>query len=146
MTTICRGVKADGSACRIERMLGTSGYCLFHDPARRNEAQAVRDRGNMSRRRAKQARAGRDVSITVTADQLPIDHPPENMDEALALAAWAATAVLTGAIDPRTGMTAAKLVDSFRMAIKDRDILNEVQRLKQLVRDLKARRGEAPTV
>lgn len=105
----------------------------------------ARLRGNTSSRRKRAERkGGRDPVVTVHPSRLPFDHPPENLDEALALAAWAATAVLTGEIDPRTGQTCAKLVDSFRLALKERDHVAEVQRLKAELHELKKRRGEVP--
>jgi len=45
----CTATKQDGERCSIELGEGKEGLCLWHDPARKAEAQAARRRGNENR-------------------------------------------------------------------------------------------------
>ena len=92
----CTALKADGTRCRQGSSLNNDGLCLFHDPARKREAQAARKRGAKASAKAKMAQRIK----TVDACEAP--PKPETIADCVAYASWALGAVTTGAIDSRT--------------------------------------------
>jgi hypothetical protein len=113
---------------------------VFHalDPERRKTAKAAREKGvrNSARKKDKNARR------TVLASELPIEGPPQTLDDAAVLSAWVAIATATGQLDPSTSRAIMKSLEIFKAVLKERDYVQEIARLKELVRTLKEKRGE----
>lgn len=120
--TQCSAVKPDGGRCGVRANLRATPdgpRCLWHDEARRKEATEARRKGQ---RAATEKRKG-DRVRTVEAKEAP--PMPKTLDEVADWLAWLAVAVVTGQVDARTAKEATTAVDKLRLALKDRDKLDE---------------------
>src|SRR5690625_4416063 len=117
----CVHIKDDGERCgNKSRIDPTSGLCVWHDPKRRGVAQEMRRRGAEA---ATRARRQRQKVRTVEVDEVP--GMPRTLDEVADWLSWLAVAVVTGQVDARTAKEATTAVDKLRLALKDRDRLDE---------------------
>lgn len=122
----CEHIKDNGERCAVTGNLRPTPAglrCLWHDEGRRREAREARRRGQKS---AIKARA-KDRIQTVEAEEAP--PMPKTLDEVVEWLAWLSVAVVTGRVDARTAKEATTAVDKLRLALKDRDKLDE--RLKE---------------
>lgn len=90
--TGCKGTRRDGSPCQAP-MVGASGLCWAHDPAKRDAAHAARVQGGHGKRTA--ARLDRLV--------------PSSLKPAIALLHQALEEVHRGDLDPRAAGAMAAL-------------------------------------
>lgn len=122
----CVFVKDDGSQCRaIGGLSADSGLCLWHDPDRREEADAARRKGH--RAIAEKAKRGR----TVAAEDAP--PPPESHEDVVSWLSWVTFAMATGKLDNKTGHDIAYTLRALREALTQRDVAEEVRRHKDLL-------------
>lgn len=122
----CGATKADGTPCGVRANLRETPdgpRCLWHDPGRREEAREARRKGQRATVEARRKERVR----TVEASEAP--PMPKTLDEVTAWLSWLAFAVVTGRIDARTAKEATTAVDKLRLALKDRDRIDE--RLKE---------------
>lgn len=118
----CEHIKADGGRCGAKGNLRSTPAglrCLWHDEGRRREAKEARRRGQKS---AVRVRTKGNVR-TVEVEEAPA--MPKTLDEVADWLAWLAVAVVTGRVDARTAKEATTAVDKLRLALKDRDKLDE---------------------
>jgi hypothetical protein len=97
--------------------------CLWHDPERTEQA-------TKARRKAGMASSGRAINARVV---LPDDAPamPATVDDAARFAAWATWAVTVGKIDARTGQAIGYLVNAFRGARQQAELLEEIEAMRR---------------
>jgi hypothetical protein len=81
-------LRSDGQPCRVSQNLGQDGRCLWHDPARAQEAAATRAKGQRN------ARAKHQLAV-VTKDEMP---PLNTLEDCAEFCAWVAYAVGDGRI------------------------------------------------
>ncbi len=121
----CRGVRADGSPCTIKSGLSPEGYCIWHDPARRDVAAEMRARGGRTQ--------GRKGIRTVDAEDTP--GPLESMADAVRWASWAARAVAVGSLDSRTAHEIGVLLREFRSGVEKAQLENRVKELERALKE-----------
>jgi hypothetical protein len=125
----CGAVTPSGEPCPVHSR-GPSGLCLFHDPARREEAAAARARG-----RARTAQ----LKALGWRPQGEPPKPPTNLDDVARWTAWVAYQVACGKLDaPRAKAIVASLSVA-RGAFRERDLTEQVVLLARQVRELKER-------
>lgn len=132
----CRGVRGNGEPCKVGFALSADGYCMTHDPERREAAIELRRAGGRnSRAKVKAERAA-------AAAKIPAGLPkaPKTLEDAVHWSSWAMHAVATGAIDARTAHECGYLIARFTEALNKRDLLAEIEQLR---RELAAARGKA---
>lgn len=118
----CEFIKADGKRCAVHGNLRETPeglLCIWHDPGRKAKAQELRrkaQKASMEKRRAERVR-------TVELTEAP--PMPKSLDQVADWLAWLAVAVVTGQVDARTAKEATTAVDKLRLALKDRDKLDE---------------------
>jgi hypothetical protein len=127
----CRGVKANGEACRAALGL-IDGLCLTHDPDRQAEASAMRIAGGKAAGESK--RAKREAARAA----VPADVPavPKTLNDAMRYFAWNTNAVVTGRIDARTGHEAAYALNGFKAAAEKREMQEQIAELRRQIADL----------
>lgn len=117
----CVHIKDDGERCGSKsRINPNNGLCLWHDPLRQKKATELRRRGALSTKRTRQ---NEKRTRTVEATEAP--PMPKTLNEVADWLAWLAVAVVTGQVDARTAKEATTAVDKLRLALKDRDRLDE---------------------
>lgn len=106
---------------------------MAHDQARADKALAVRQAGGraagVARRLVKAAR--------------PEDLPPapRTLEDAVRWSSWAMHAVACGRIDARTGHEVGYLVNAFKAAVEKRDLLREIDLLREELAAARKSRG-----
>lgn len=115
----CTAVKADGVRCRQSNTVNESGLCLFHDPARQELRRLAQQKGGYR------------------APVLPAGLPaaPKTLDDVVAYLAWTIDAMGRGSIDKDTGAKMIYGLTSMRGALVQRDLENQVQRLRAELRE-----------
>jgi hypothetical protein len=134
MTAHCIGITKSGEPCRSQLGLSDAGYCLAHDPERREAALAMRSAGGHAAKASKvRAKAA-----------LPEDVPraPKTLDDAVKFASWLTHAVCVGTLDARSAHEAGYSLNVFKAAIEKRDLQREIAALRA---ELAAARKEKPT-
>lgn len=128
------GVTRDGRPCRSTLNLGKTGLCLSHDPARIQEARAIRVKGGVA--------AGVSKRLAKAANPKLVPKPPRTLQDAVDWSSWAMHSVAIGEIDARTGHEVGYLVNAFKAAVEKRDLLREIEALRaELAEAQKLRRG-----
>lgn len=126
MRSQCTHIRADSTQCG-SKIVGTSGMCIAHDPARRSEFIARSKRGALttafSRMRA------------VADDDAPA--PPKTLDDIVSWTSWLTRAVATGKIDHRVAREVTNALNSLRGSLEKRDVLTEIDRLRDQVATLR---------
>jgi hypothetical protein len=127
----CRGTTKTGNPCRVRLNLGPGGLCLQHDPARVEEARAVRAAGGRAAGPAQ--REARERQRIGAAIQLPIDPPsmPHTLDDIAKVQAWVAYQTYTGGMDARTSEATTKALRNQQLIIEKRDLQADVARLRR---------------
>jgi hypothetical protein len=129
----CKATTPEGAPCRQTTSVSPeTGLCIWHDEARREEANAARERGREKRRRPE--------ARTVTPDVAPAT--PRTLEDAVTYAAWAVTAVTTGVIDARTAREISTLLTTFRMGLEKRDLLRQITELRAKLTEYEKRGGQ----
>lgn len=142
MTTprTCRGRRVDGEPCAATLGLSDDGYCLQHDPARADEAQAVRAAGGKAAGKAR-----REAAAAARPD-LPPGMPrrrPRTLDDAVRWSSWSVLAVATGAIDARTAHEISVLLQTFTKAVERREVLRKIDSLSERLEQVEQKRRPA---
>ena len=118
----CAGVTADGEGCRQVVGLSGSGLCLWHDPARTNEATAARRRGATS---------------ADSRPPLPTDVPappaPDDLEGVIAWHRWITVALASGQITQDVAKGLAYNLQGLRTALPLRDLETKYRELKAKV-------------
>jgi len=129
----CRGERADGTACRAPGNLvdPETGFCPSHDPKKREKVlEAARKGGKATARKLK--RKGLD----------PDELPP--LDSPQAAERWLeeiGRAVSTGRLGHHEATAAVRAVREWLRAHSEGEVAEEVEELRKLVEDVKAKRG-----
>lgn len=123
----CEHLKDDGDQCGMTTNIDpATGLCVWHDPARKAEADVMRERGG----RIAGARAkARTPKVRVVAER-EAPPPPKTLEDALTWSSWAVWAVTTGKIDGRTGHEIGYILRAFMDGRKHLDATD--QRVKEL--------------
>ena len=124
----CQQLKGDGESCGQSVPEGDS-LCLWHDPARAEEAKRIRKAGG----KKGGLRKGNLRTIAPT-DALA---PPETAFEAKQWTAWTAHAVATGVISPQVGQQVSSALRVFLTALEKADLATEIEDLRTQVEALK---------
>ncbi|HEV8612852.1 MAG TPA: hypothetical protein VGQ73_05025, partial [Gemmatimonadales bacterium] len=139
----CRAIAADGERCSQWLNLSTEGFCLFHDPARAEEAAAARARGQVNSARASSERAAERREKTIEAMD-----PPPPLELTLAGVAkqlgWLAQQVSAGRLPPKVGSSVTYSLSNLRQALVASDLEAELKSARAELEKLKAihrRRG-----
>lgn len=128
------GVRVDGEPCRSTLNLGATGLCLSHDPARIQEARAMRAKGGVA--------TGISKRLAKAANPKDVPRAPKTLEDAVVWSSWAMHSVAVGEIDARTGHEIGYLVNAFKAAVEKRDLLREIEALRAELADAqKLRRG-----
>ena len=131
----CRFVRADGSGCRVSFGL-CDGWCLVHDPDRKDAARAAAAAGadavNAARRAAKYR--------TLDPRQLG-GQPARTRQEIERYIAAMNFAEGTGAVDPHTHREYIRGSLAHLKLINDRTLAREVRDLKRQVKAMKRGRS-----
>lgn len=126
----CKAIKSDGNRCRTEFGLASDGLCWHHSPEYADQRRRASSQGG------KVAARKRHPTRTVTAEEVP--PAPSNVEEAVAFASWALTAVVTGRIDAGTARTAGYLCRAFIDGRKHIDSVDaRVKELGEKIKQLK---------
>lgn len=134
----CQQVKDNGDRCGSTTNLNPeNGLCLWHDPEREEQRRAVQAQGGKSTAKKKGGR-----HVVETGEAPP---PPETMSDCAEWAAWAAHAVATGKLDPRTGGEVSKLLNSFRSALEKAESREELAELREKI-EAATKRGNLKAV
>jgi hypothetical protein len=121
----CSEVKDNGEPCNVTVHLSAStGKCLWHDPERREQAEAVRARGRANAAKARQA-----PFEAASIDDAPAW--PEDHEGCQSWLAWLAVAVVTGQIPPQHAREATNAIKELRQSYLDRDIESRLARLER---------------
>lgn len=132
----CQGVKPDGSPCgQTTSVSPSSGYCIWHDSERAEEAKAARERGVEKRTRKSDIR-------TASPGQLP-GGPPDSLEAVCRWASWVAWAAASGVIDARTARETSYALQTLRHGLEKRDLGRELADLKQQLKALTSAKGRA---
>lgn len=131
----CRHIKDDGERCGMANFDPATGLCVWHDPARKEQAAKMRHRGG--KESGARVKARKPAVRVVSPEDAP--KPPETLEDALAWASWAVWAVTTGTIDARTGHEVGYILRGFMDGKKHLDRTDE--RVKELEATLKKLRG-----
>lgn len=129
----CAGTTVDGSPCR-STAVAESGFCISHDPERREEMRAARSKGARATNRMRRHR-GRGKNVR-TADPSEVPDRPKTIEDAIEWASWAVWAVATGEIDARTGHEVGYVLRAFLDGRKHADDVDD------RVKELKAKMDE----
>lgn len=124
----CSATTLAGARCKQRNLLSAAALCLFHDPNRRAEATAARQRGQAAS----------------SAPKLPPRPPraPRTLSDLAAYLAWVIDATATGQLDKDTSSKLTYALTALRGALSQRDLEHQV---KQLRAELKAARaGRTP--
>lgn len=137
--TRCRHVKEDGERCGMVRNIDPStGFCVWHDPARKQEAANMRRKGG--KESGARAKARKPAVRVVNADECP--PPPTTLEEATHWLSWLSWAVTTGKIDGRTAHESAYALRAFVDGRKHVDRTDErVKALEAKLKEVKAATG-----
>jgi hypothetical protein len=129
----CSYVKSSGSRCKVDFGLSEDGHCWHHDPAKAAARRRARERGG-----AVTASKSRKLKMrTALEDEVPA--APQTVEDAIAWASWAVTAVATGKIDARTGHEIGYVLRAFLDGRKHLDSVDtRVKALHETVKGLKA--------
>ena len=133
MTQRCKGTdglgaKSDGSPCKGINVDPVTSYCPAHGPG---SAARMRARGRLGAEATAAKNRGKGV---VDSEKAP--DPPETIEDAKVLAAWACHAVLTGCIDPRVAQQVTGLLREFRSATRDSDLAARMQQIEARLAEL----------
>lgn len=116
------GLKEDGDPCGVTANLGADGQCIWHSPARKEEARAARSQG------------GRTSAERKRREPVQAPPAPRTIAEARDYASWAVEAVASGKLDARTGDVVQKILKEFRTATEKADVESEVKALRAEIR------------
>lgn len=130
----CEGMTAaTGDPCKAGVPVGRR-FCIWHDPTRRQEAEAMRRAGGEARKAQKIVAATR----TVSADELP--GALETPDDGVLWAARIAHLVATGAMDGRTGDVVLRAVREHREGYRVAAMARRVAELEAALREARQKR------
>ncbi len=130
----CRAITDAGEPCDVTAQLSAEGYCLWHDPQRRPQAQRARAKGGTT----STALRGRQPK-TVQPDELP-GGPPESLDDVVRWAAWTAHSVGCGKIDARTAREISYALQTLRFGLAEqREVKRRLERLEQVAKTITAK-------
>lgn len=119
----CQGTTPDGTRCSIRSQISDTGLCVWHDPARKDEADELRKKGQAARTPSRRAEV-RTVDAKDTPGKLT------DLDDLVRWAAWTAKAVATGKIDARTARETAYALTCFRGGLEKRDLARDLAKLR----------------
>lgn len=127
----CKGKNKDGSQCRVEFAVDRkSGLCYQHNPKWKGHREWARAEGG------KVAAENSRKNYRRTASPEDVPGPPTTAGEAVRWAAWATWAVSTGIIDKGTAREVSYGVRTFLASLETAEHEEEIQELKQTVREL----------
>ncbi len=118
----CSATTLAGARCKQRNLLSaTTGMCLFHDPDRRAEATAARQRGQAAS----------------SAPKLPPRPPraPRTLGDLVSYLAWVIDATATGQLDKNTAAKITYSLNTLRGALTQRDLELQVKRLREELRE-----------
>lgn len=127
----CTATASHGGQCGM-RLGIRNGLCLFHDPARVEEAAAARARGTAHANARRQRKVGAED---------PIPDLEMTLDGIAHRLAWVNQQLATGKIPAGVASTMTYNLNNLRMALKDRDLELEVKALRAKVRELTRKRA-----
>jgi hypothetical protein len=133
MSDRCGGTTTRGTPCAVTWGLSPAGFCLMHDPERRDQAAAARAAGGVTTGAAAAAQRNGKYRV-VPIDQLPTAQPPRSIPEARRWASWYPWAVSHGLIDPTTSREGVRGINTLLAVLK---VLDHERRLKKIERQLK---------
>ena len=119
-STLCHGVKQDGSRCEVAALPG-SDFCFFHDPSKageRREAQSLGGRQNRMR----------------TLDATAPDVRVENCQDVVLLLSQTINQVRKGQIDPRVANAVGYLANVLIRATEQGELEKRLAELEALVK------------
>ena len=125
----CQRLKDDGEPCGQSVPEGDA-LCLWHDPARVEEARKLRRSGGA---KGGAVRKGNVRTIAAT-DALA---PPETALQAKHWAAWAVHAVATGVVSPQVGQQVSSALRVFLAALEKSDLTEQIGDIRSQVEALK---------
>lgn len=131
MRSQCTHIKDDGQRCG-SKIVTASGMCIAHDPARRGMFEAITARGGEIKARNEWERRA------AAEDDAPA--PPETLDDIVSWTSWLTRAVATGKLDHRIAREVTNALNSMRGSLEKRDVLAEIDRLKDQVASLRSKR------
>jgi hypothetical protein len=129
----CRALKRDGNRCGNRMNLSEDGRCLMHDPARADEASAVRDKGGEVWAQALDALRGK---------YPPPAAPPSTLEGVATWMEWTIVAAAAHALDDKETRSIAFALEKMRTIIRDRDLEVRFRRLQRDYETLKKQLGK----
>jgi hypothetical protein len=126
----CGAPTLDGGVCKQVVGVNGSGRCIHHDPARADEALAVRRMGAA-------AASAREPG----PEDVPAPPPPQTLEGVIAWHSWIAVAFATGQINKATATGLAYNLAGLRAALVSRDLEREVEELRAQVKAMRERRA-----
>jgi hypothetical protein len=126
--------KKDGERCEnVDDLNPETGLCKFHDPTRAQEMFEQRSKAGKSNSR----------QFKLRAQSGSVPRPPETAEDAIKWCAWAAHRVAVGEMDARTCDSISRVMNVFKSAIKERDLMREVTKLRAELKAMRAKKGAA---
>lgn len=132
MSEQCQGTKPDGTRCQIRSQI-IDGKCIWHDEARRDEADELRKKDQAGRTPSRRAEVR-----TVDAKDTP--GPLRDLDDCVRWAGWVARAVVVGQIDARTSRECSYAIITLRGSLEKRDLARDLAKLRSDFNAFKKRR------
>ena len=121
----CAALNAEGAPCGQDTVSAATGYCLFHDPSRIEEAAEARVKGGVQQGANKRAAK---APRTVAPDDLP--GPLESLQDCVRWSSWVARSVASGVLDKFSAHETILAIGSLRQSLKERDYLAEIRALQ----------------
>jgi hypothetical protein len=119
----CTAITDGGRRCRIKSGLSDAGLCLWHDPARADQAQRARTGGRKPKIR------------TADLDEVPAQ--PQSVEDVVEWCSWATLAVATGRIDSRTAHEIGYLARALESGLEKLDLAADISELRDQLAELK---------
>ena len=125
------GVNVDGAACAAFRRLSEeSGLCVWHDPSREEERDALHHS------RMEGARAATEARAVKRPERMP-SFPPDTLDRLAKWHQWAVSAVAVGEINTRVGDSIARNLQQLRPVLLNLGLEGRVRELEVELRKAK---------
>jgi hypothetical protein len=135
----CTATTVTGERCRQLITAGDSA-CIWHSPARREEAREARQRGNDHESRRRTPAEVR----TIPAEELPGEgQPPETLEEVAVWFGWLTVQLATGRLDYRVGREIGHALTGYRTALEKKDLFAKVSELQAKLEAATGRRRGA---
>ena len=118
----CKATTKAGSRCKKTNGI-KNGFCLFHDPKRRKDLEAMSHRGGRNR-------------IPKPTKTFPV---PKTMEDVKKWAAEVAKQVYDGNLDPRRAREVTQALRQLTVALEKVDLQREVNAIKKQLKEAKKR-------